>query len=169
MIAFADKVFCTALFERQIKSLRRSDKRGAAALVRAEELMSAIASGQRSNEEIVTKQTKHGELRLKNCKKYDLGSGYRLISLREGDSLYFAYIGTHDACNRWLNKRRTTGMRLNLERIKPIRYEIAPVEEQGLPAELLQADAEYEAYIASKLDNATIRHLFRGLRGETSV
>jgi len=82
MSVYTDKVYCTALFERQIKSLRRSDKRGAAAAVRAKELISAIARDQLSDEEIFTKQTKNGELRLKNCRKFDLGSGYRLISRR---------------------------------------------------------------------------------------
>src|SRR6056297_1749154 len=84
MVVCEDRVYCTVLFERQIKLLRRSDKSGAAAAVRAEELIKAIAQGQMSDAEIFTKQTKNGELRLKNCRKFDLGSGYRMVRVALG-------------------------------------------------------------------------------------
>ena len=169
MSVYAGKTYCTTLFERQLKSLRRSDKRGSAAAERAEELMCAIASGQLSDEQILTKRTKNGELRLNNCRKFDLGSGYRLISLRKKGCLCFAFVGTHDACDRWLDKRRTEGMCLNPAQLKPVSVNPEEIPESDLPAELLLAEAEYEAYIASKLDEETIRYLFSGLRGDGSL
>jgi hypothetical protein len=164
MAVSPDKTYYTTLFERQLRSLRRSDKRGAAAAVRAEKLICAIASGQLSDEEMLTKQTKNGELRLK-CRKFDLGGGYRLISLREKDGLYFTFAGTHDACDRWLGKRRTEGLSLNPAQLKPVSVNPEQVSDVDLPAELLLAEAEYEAYIDSKLDEKTLRYLFRGMCG----
>lgn len=165
MTAYAGKTYCTLQFERQLKSLRRSDKRGAAAAVRAEKLICAIASGQMSDEEMLTKQTKNGELRLNNCRKFDLGSGYRLISLRRKDELCFAFVGTHDSCDRWLDKRRAEGVSLDPAQLKLVNDSHEKIPETDLPAELLQAEAEYEAYIASKLDEETVRYLFSGLLG----
>lgn len=44
---------------------------------------------------------------MRNCLKFDLGCGYRLITLRKEDCIHITYIGTHDECDRWLvNKKR---------------------------------------------------------------
>ncbi|WP_139249370.1 hypothetical protein [Malonomonas rubra] len=153
------------MFERQLKTLQRSDKKGAAAAIRAESLISSIASGQLSEEEMLSKLTKNGELRLSNCRKFDLGSGYRLISLREENSLCFAFVGTHDACDRWLNNRRAEGVTLNRSHLKSVCVNQDQVAETDLPEELLQAEAEYEAYLSSKLDDETLRAIFSGLCG----
>jgi len=163
MAVIPGKTYCTTLFERQLKLLQRSDKRGSAAAKRAEKFIYSIASGQLSDDEILAKQTKNGELRLNNCRKFDLGSGYRLISLRGKEGLYFTFVGTHDACDRWLDKRRAEGISLNAAQVKPVRANPEQIPEEDLPAELLLAEAEYEAYIASKLDEETLRYLFRGL------
>lgn len=157
------EIYCTTLCERQLKSLLRSDKRGSAAAKRAETFIRAMASGQLNDDAILAKQTKHGELRLNNCRKFDLGSGYRLISLREKEGMCFAFFGTHDDCDRWLDRRRAEGISLDSTQLKPVRVAPELNEDKDPPDELLQAEDEYEAYIASQLDEKTVRYLFRGL------
>jgi hypothetical protein len=165
LAAIAKATYCTNRFTRLLKALRRTDKCGAAAAERAEKLVRDISKGELSEEELLAKQTKYGELRLQKCRKFDLGSGYRLIGLREKNRLCFVFVGTHDDCDRWLDQRRSDGFALNAEQLTPIK-ESAPAEQKSeLPAELVAADQEYEAYIASKLDEETLRYLFRGLRG----
>lgn len=163
MAAFSGKTYCTSLLKRQLKALSRSNGRGCAAAKRAERFIYALAGGQLSNAELLAKRTKNGELRLDNCWKFDLGSGYRLISLREKEALYFTFVGTHDSCDRWLDKRRTEKVNFDPAQSKLISANSKEPPGQELPAELLTAEAEYEAYIASKLDEKTLRYLFRGL------
>ena len=48
--------------------------------------------------------TNHGENRIKSCFKYDLGLGYRLITIHKNKTIYVTFIGNHDDCDKWLNK-----------------------------------------------------------------
>ncbi len=172
MANLSEKTFLTPLLERQLKSLQRSDKRGSAAAKRAETFIHAIACGQLRDEEILAKQTKYGELRLNNCRKFDLGSGYRLISLRDKKGLCFIFFGSHDECDRWLDRRRAEGISLTPTHLKPVRVSPEQPTEQlsdeYMPNEVELAEAEYDAYINSKLDEKTLRYLFRGLCGNHS-
>jgi len=52
----------------------------------------------------VESHTKYGEKRIKNCRKYDLGCGYRLITLQRGETVFIPFLGSHDECQRWLEK-----------------------------------------------------------------
>ena len=159
----AKRTYCSQLFDRQLRALRRTDKRGAAAAERAERLIKKIAGGDLSDEELISKQTKNGELRLNNCKKYDLGSGYRLISWLGNIGLCFIFIGSHDDCDRWLDNRRGEELNLSAEQLRPVQKNRKQVPMTNLPSELEQAEAEYEAYLDSMLDEETLHYLFRGL------
>ncbi len=80
-------------FRKQLRSsLEESDKKGSLAAGQAELIIENFKSRREETEEIRAKRTKHGESRLKNCLKYDLGGGYRLIAAREGVHL-FLYLG----------------------------------------------------------------------------
>lgn len=50
----------------------------------------------------------HGEKRIRKCIKYDLGWGHRLVTLLRGDILFICCLGTHDECDRWLEKNSRT-------------------------------------------------------------
>lgn len=52
------------------------------------------------------KTTHHGESRLKNCVKYDLGDGCRLITIQDNKMILLAYFGDHDECDKWLEAHR---------------------------------------------------------------
>ncbi len=52
------------------------------------------------------KVTNHGESRIRHCVKYDLGDGYRLITIQNKNFVLFCYAGTHDHCDRWLERNR---------------------------------------------------------------
>ncbi|MBU1342275.1 MAG: hypothetical protein KKE44_04510 [Proteobacteria bacterium] len=47
-----------------------------------------------------------GELRLKAGIKYRLGNGYRLVLSVKKDCLFVLCIGSHDQCDKWLEKNR---------------------------------------------------------------
>ncbi len=46
------------------------------------------------------------DLRIKNLYKFNLGRGYRLVSIKEKETIYVLFFGTHDQCDRWLDDHR---------------------------------------------------------------
>lgn len=47
--------------------------------------------------------TNHGETRIRHAVKYDLGDGYRLVTVQDARCCYFCFVGDHAATERWLN------------------------------------------------------------------
>ena len=47
--------------------------------------------------------TKNGESRVKHCVKYDLGGGYRLVTVQTDKVVMLCFAGTHDDTDRWLD------------------------------------------------------------------
>lgn len=91
--------------EKRLDVLRRSGKKAAIAAAKAGKIISRLETG-RAIPDQAGSVTKHGELRIKRVKKYDLGSGYRLITFKHEDCLYLLYVGTHDECHRWIENNR---------------------------------------------------------------
>ncbi len=58
----------------------------------------------RTGFDIQSMTTDHGESRIKNCVKYDLGNGFRLVTVQQGKVVVFLHIGDHDNTQRWLDK-----------------------------------------------------------------
>ena len=46
------------------------------------------------------------DARLRNLYKFNLGKGYRLITIKEHHDVYILFIGDHDQCDRWLDANR---------------------------------------------------------------
>ena len=93
----------SARVERRIKSLEQSDKAGKIIAKKAESIIENIKSGAVSDlREQKGMLTKYGEKRIKNCRKYDFGCGYRLITLLKDSTILVPFLGTHDECQRWL-------------------------------------------------------------------
>lgn len=61
----------------------------------------------------VLSTTNHGEGRIPHCVKYDLGSGWRLITSQHGKTCGFLFIGKHDDAELWLETNR--GQRFAVE------------------------------------------------------
>lgn len=50
--------------------------------------------------------TKHGEKRIKNCRKYDLTGYSRLVTVVKDGFCFLLYAGTHNDCEKWIEKNR---------------------------------------------------------------
>jgi hypothetical protein len=46
--------------------------------------------------------TNHGETRIKNCVKYDLGDGWRLVTRQTDKTCTFLFVGDHADVDRWI-------------------------------------------------------------------
>lgn len=87
----------------RIASLQKSGTTGFLLAGKAEKVISRLQSGEIwQSDRKIAPRTQHGEKRIRKCVKYDLGWGFRLITLLRNDILYICYLGTHDECDRWL-------------------------------------------------------------------
>lgn len=71
--------------------------------------------------------TKYGEYRIRKCVKYDLGCGYRMITIWRNHDIFVSYVGTHDECDRWLENNRWQDFQILKERCRGI-----PIVEKSL-------------------------------------
>jgi hypothetical protein len=106
--------------------------------------------------------TTKGELRIKRCKKYDLGNGYRLVCQRHGHHLILLYIGTHDECSRWLDRNK--GLKYDIDETNG---DFLPVREIPfstiIPKEEKDPAVEYEEQLMKHIDDNILRKIFCGI------
>lgn len=100
--------FARAL-ERQIEILRRSGKKAEKAVDQFQAICQYLRLCGPDAVELKSRRTRNGEMRVRNCIKYQLGHGYRLVTIRIGECLYMPFIGTHDEVDQWLDGRRREG------------------------------------------------------------
>src|SRR5262249_12315330 len=50
--------------------------------------------------------TNHGEGRIKNCVKYNLGDGWRLVTTQTDKTCTFLFVGDHEDTERWVNAHK---------------------------------------------------------------
>ena len=96
-------LFVSSKVESRIAALEKAGRSGKAISQKATGIIDSLASGDvRNPMDAVESYTKYGEKRIKNCRKYDLGCGYRLITLQRGKTVFIPFLGSHDECQRWL-------------------------------------------------------------------
>ena len=96
-------IFVSKKVETHIEALRKNGKVGTSLANKVKRIIESLASGTAQHHmDVIGSFTKYGEKRIRNCRKYDLGCGYRLITLQRGDTVFIPFLGTHDNCQRWL-------------------------------------------------------------------
>lgn len=111
-------------FQRALLDLNRAGCRAQVAKLHAVQVQAAMG------EEITAAQrTHHGETRLANVEKFELGDGYRLVTQfiqHEGNTVrVFWFAGSHAECDAWLERHR--GYRYVFDP-RDRRIELVPVE-----------------------------------------
>ena len=97
----ADEVHLHPKLERQITAMESQTNAPAIAAGRARKIIEAMIEGQTSQVSGLFRA--RSDTRVKNCWKYDLGAGYRLICIRTRQIIYIMQIGDHESCDAWLN------------------------------------------------------------------
>jgi hypothetical protein len=128
-----------------------------------------MRKGEEQGEFLSNKRTKNGELRIKNCIKYDLGGGYRLVTIRNYEHLLVVFIGTHDETNQWIENHRDdvflpgdSNYSHELISANPEKQEeIDPEPQQELPWS--EGIDLYEQELMARLDESVLRSIFQGL------
>lgn len=149
----------------QLSRLRAEGGRSLEIANKFERLIGRVQVGDRRDLDEIGCMTRNGEYRAADCGKYDLGSGYRVVYLVNGDRLAFLYLGDHGECFRWIERTSDLGYSFRPEDgIKVAEY--TDRQEYGLPEDVQEArrmGQEYEDSLMRTLDDTTLRKIFRGI------
>lgn len=153
---------------KRLQNIRRAGKKGRIAAANCDHILGLMKKQDIAIAELQNKRTKNGEARICNCIKYNLGNGYRLVSVLSGDRLFIPFIGTHDETDGWLERHRNTTFseESGLYNCEVIASSPGGCEESK-SVELaggrsVERDL-YEEAIRAKIDEATLKFIFRGL------
>ena len=149
--------------ESRIAALEKTGKSGKTLAQKATGIIDSLASGDvRNPVDSVQSCTKYGEKRIKNCHKYDLGCGHRLITLQRGETVFILFLGSHDECQRWLQNNS----RLNA--CHAGKCNTIPIEDRtSSPATLMDlehmdVDEDVDDFLQNLTDKE-LRTVFKGL------
>jgi mRNA-degrading endonuclease RelE of RelBE toxin-antitoxin system len=159
-------IHLTPRFTKRLQALFRADKKAVLAAEKAKKIVTELKTKGKVSLRNKERQTKHKELRIRNCIKYNLGKGYRMISVKEDNRMFFLFIGTHDECDLWLENNKdlpkdltefrneTFIVQNNLSKNNTAK-QISPVENEDEEDPLLK-----------NIDDNILRQIFCGLAGE---
>jgi hypothetical protein len=87
--------------ERQLAVLERQGTTRLIAAQRARRIIDSLIQGDSpASAGLLKRKT---DKRVKNCLKFDLGAGFRLICVSEGKIIYVLFVGDHDSSDNWLD------------------------------------------------------------------
>ena len=159
-----EKIHLDPKLEKCMATLRRGCGRAYLAADRVETIIAKLKRGETPPAQVCT-FTRNGEARIKGCRKYNLGAGYRLITLEQGNDLYLLYAGTHDECTRWIeNNREHLSLEMISERSRTVNRSVskkpAATEPSSQPPKI-----EPEEDWIPRLNDQDLRVIFSGLIG----
>lgn len=149
-------------FRKYLDTLAKGDKTASQAASRAEEIMAKLSFGDSQTIEVLSRHTKNGELRINGCQKYNLGGGYRSVCVKRGNHLVAVYVGSHDDCNRWLEKNRGFEPELHLPRDVVFPFEEGEPENPS-KWEALRSEPDYDDILMEQIDEKILRRIFAGI------
>jgi hypothetical protein len=146
---------------KRITELRKQSGTSSFAAKKADDLISRLLLRGRDCSHEIGRLTKNGEFRIRQCKKYDLGSGFRLICLRQGHHFIFLYIGSHDECHRWLERNK--GLRYEMDDSYQDVLITNEISEAAVPVKEIDPADAYEDQLLQNIDDKMLRKIFCGL------
>jgi hypothetical protein len=155
------------LFDRTLAELRAKGGYAAVAADKAEEFIGMLTGKNPAGGRHRFRFTRNGEYRIRNCRKVNLGCGYRIVCIQKDQQLVLLYIGTHDDCFRWIERRRTA--EYDLESMPKDAWvdvggarPVEPASRKKVHEEERFAD-EYDDSLMNQLDDTVLRKIFPGL------
>jgi hypothetical protein len=160
--ALISTLYMDAKLDKQLQALSRSDKKAALAVERAHEIVGKLQAGSLSLVDAGS-TTKRGEQRIKGCIKYDLGSGYRLVTLKQGRDLYLLFAGSHDNCHRWIENNKELPVADIRRRSRRIVVDRSHTQVKCNDTDNKTMDLNEADHFSQELDDRQLRAIFSGL------
>lgn len=151
-----------------LRGLRKTSKKGELAADKCEAILNDIRQFGCQHEAVSSKRTHHGEARMKNCIKYDLGGGYRLVTIRVDCHLFVCFVGGHDETNLWIERHRydilAPGDPLYRCEERSVQGDDGETDVCGSDeSDAIEVEDEYEDELRTRLDEAKLKTIFQGL------
>ena len=150
-------VYLDPRFEKQMRLLRKAGKKALLAAEQADAIIEQLRAGLSSGT-----TTRHGELRIKGCVKYDLGGGYRMITIKRDGDLFILYVGTHDDCHRWIENNRDLPLEMIQQRSRTMSISSRCKDRKRRDERHLDPEDDDDA-CSEELDDRHLRIIFSGL------
>ncbi len=151
----------TRLFTKRLAYMAKTGKIERIVADRARQIIADLQINPR-HEEAECKRTHNGELRLNDCRKYDLSCGFRLVALKRGRRLIFTYIGSHDDCQRWIENNRDYQDDIEVTQVPLISGAEDSRQSEAVIGTELDND-KYEELLMGEIDERVLREIFSGL------
>lgn len=153
------------LLERQLEKLSTSSKKSELAVLKCRQLLSDMREYGLQHERVFSKRTRKGEQRIKNCVKYNMGGGYRLVTIMVNDYLFVTFLGSHDETDIWFSRHKNDDFLPEDPSYTWEKITFAESSENDtslIGAELVEVDV-YEAELEARLDDTILLSIFQGL------
>lgn len=150
-------------FDKGLKAIRRSGKKGAAAATRAEAIIDLIQRQGHILPHQLGTCYRLPDARLANGTKYYMGNGFRMVTVEAGEELFLVYIGAHDSCHRWVENNRNLQLEPIRQRSRP--YQVMRQRPKAGNGDTGSVDADIDSDDAPppELDDRLLREIFAGL------
>ncbi|MDD1713408.1 MAG: hypothetical protein LUQ69_09620 [Methanoregulaceae archaeon] len=157
-------VYRDANLNKQLNSLRKAGGQATVAADHAEAIIDRLIARGMHGLGQTGRFTRYGDARIKNCIKYDLVHGYRLVGMKKKDELTLFYVGNHDDCDLWI--RHNTGIEpvTDKRRNEAISIQEAVVEVSPV-AEACKPEPDYDQELLKRIDERDLQKIFRGICG----
>jgi hypothetical protein len=149
--------------ERKLAAFKKKAKNSSIVAERARRIIDALIQGVPfASAGLLKRKT---DKRVKNCFKFDLGLGFRLLCIKERKTIYVMFVGNHDHCDNWLDSYPNK----KYSRAEPEMrsYSSSVVEKTGdpLPKEPISMAVPLEDSCLGQITQKDLRRVFRGLTG----
>lgn len=155
----------TRLLMRQLEKLSVSSKKSELAVLKCRQLLRDMREYGLQHERVLSKRTRKGEQRIKNCVKYNMGGGYRLVTVMVDNHLFVAFFGSHDETDLWFDRHKTDDFLPEDPSYiwEKIQLSGNTVNNRSfIREELVEIDV-YEAQLEARLDETILLSIFQGL------
>ncbi|MHC1725126.1 MAG: hypothetical protein AB9866_03760 [Syntrophobacteraceae bacterium] len=113
--------------------------------------------------------TRYGEARIKNCIKFDLVNGYRLVGVLGEQDITFLFVGSHAECDHWISNN--AGLDKVPDKTRAVVLESKPEkcgqDEQRFVSDGNERDdlkeSEYDSALMPAISDGDLRRIFSGL------
>ncbi|BCS95660.1 hypothetical protein DSLASN_12920 [Desulfoluna limicola] len=155
-------IHLTHRFEKQLDAMRRAEKMAVSATRKADTILTRLMENGQSPLSEAGKLSNHGECRIRNAVKFDIGKGYRMLGVKEENNLYLLFVGTHDACAAWIENNRGLENPGEIKRIRTLKTSM-PEKKQNTQ-QRLDSEPDYDDLLLARITEQDINEVFQGLR-----